>query len=302
MKELRLSTKELRVEIIEHTPSPINLLYRIWNGSRSDRPDSVLRLESYDNLQKSRAEVAEILRMDIPILEFIHFVWVIEDISIGLREQLVRHGKFNSFWSQTTRVRPLEKFVENGQFLIPDIIAANPEWEKLYLEHLERTQSLIQLLKGAGVPQDNFRMLLTTAYTHRLYVCSSYRALTSILSKRSCQVAQFGLWKPLILGLVEELRRVDPLLADVLLVPPCIDKKTERYKVCPYSTDNLNRLTPNDPAPVCSLYFEKEKAFVDDPSKVVNPHLSDGKRQAYLDQRDYFAKLWGRDPLTFERK
>jgi hypothetical protein len=294
-----LSTQELSVKIIEHTPDPIKLLYRVWNGSRSDKSDAVIGLYYYTDEQKSRQEVSEILRMDIPILEFIHFVWMIEDIPIGLREQLVRHGKFNSFWSQTTRVRPLEEFYDSGQFLIPDSIAKDPELERLYLEHLERTQTLIKVFKDAEVPQDNFRMLLTTAYTHRLYVCSSYRALTSILSKRSCQIAQFGLWKPLIVGLVEELRKIDPLLADVLLVPPCIDKKTDQYVKCPYYADNMNRLTLNDPAPVCSLFCQQELANV---ATGVTPHTQDGKRQAYLDQRDYFERLWGRDPLTFEKK
>jgi thymidylate synthase ThyX len=146
-------TKKTTVTLLSFTALPVETIYCEWQISRTDGPvpspqevrariDEERRNAGVDGTgrefeQEVRKIFEECVAMRVPISETIDFVFGLDNVSIALREQMVRHRvghKFggtlgadmipnlpdSSWWTQSFRQKDLGKFATDGDYLTPD--------------------------------------------------------------------------------------------------------------------------------------------------------------------------------------
>jgi hypothetical protein len=199
-------------------------------------------------------EIMAIAALDFPLKETIIFSFVFSDVTITWREQAVRQRKATP-WSQTSRTRPLENFVDNGWFEEPKAIAANPRLHEKFGSVILSIQEFYRLAKSEGVHNEDARCLQPTCQTHRISFAYNARVLEATMEDRLCFIAQAELWTPIIRQMLEHVVRVDPRLA-VLFHPPCV--KGGKYRYCPIEHENERRMDGRDPMGPCPVWTMHE--------------------------------------------
>jgi len=262
-----------KVTLIRWTPDPVGAVYDIWQASKTQDP-----LESGEFLQGCDGQVPpvfdapaeeklkifkDVLRMNIPIAEFVDFVFIFEDMSIAMREQLVRERvsmpvyQGEPYWLQSQRILSQESFADNGDYMEPalfdhmdDVLPEDPELmlPVEYMTFMLRAQNLYKKLVAAGIPHEEARLVIPLAATHRGAVKYNLRALKMTVSKRACWILQAGFWKPFIAGMMHELTtKVGDFMSELVSLP-CDGK------ACPYHEDNVRRWDARDPLPPCPIW------------------------------------------------
>jgi hypothetical protein len=293
---------DTQVRLLSWTAAPLETLRAVWEASKTNDPilDPLLRggelltsclappspyVCSYqpgvDEKFKRAAEtedlVAKIIDMKIPVAEFIDFVFLLEGVSIALREQLVRHRigvkvdsrigcdlapdlAESSWWAQSMRVLDMGKFADNNEYHWPkeafDSIA-DPEvrtrMQEKYAGFLLDAQTVYNEL-AKHMPLEDARMVIPLAAQHRLCWKLNLAALQHIVGKRGCWILQLGLWQPVIEGMVGQLAtRIHPLFRD-LLRPPCLRGEAD-FTGCLFAHDNERRIAGTDSLPPCPLFI-----------------------------------------------
>lgn len=265
----------MKVTLLTQTENMIEILWTIWQLSRSQESSDAI-LEKKPSNSEYEEFFRRIINEAIPLAEMIDFIFVLDDIPISLREQLVRHRigvkvagqEFcdvvpdladSSFWSQSMRVLDMGDF----EFFIPESI------KKGYAESESRNTLSIyngvmkEITKGykrlvrAGVPHEDARNVIPLGATHRIIWKLNLAAIKHILSKRSCWILQLGLWKPVIQGMVSELCEIDPAFKQ-LATPPCMEG--DDFKACLFCENNFARIKGDvDPLPPCPLFLNYYK-------------------------------------------
>lgn len=228
--------------------------------------------------------VDQILDEDIPCTENLNFVFAIENMSISLREQMVRHRigvtvgertgidivpeiSKSSWWSQTTRMLPMGKFYTDGRYIRPegldktlllpkDTLDPTATAGDLYDQLMKQIEYVYNALIEAGVAMEDARQVIPVAATHGITWSLNLKAMMHIVGKRACWVAQANLWENLISGMVDELcTKVSPIFRKIIS-PPCFKKG--KYNACPYFQINKERVQGRDHMPPCPLYVYHE--------------------------------------------
>jgi thymidylate synthase (FAD) len=247
----------MKVTLLEAPQYPVELLWSLWQASRTDDPLLVPQKLSGKLGSDEREELfVKLLAMDIPVMENLFFVFMLEDVPVSFREQLVRH-RTATYWSQTSRVRDMGEFHEKGRYFTPETVKQNPTLLKAYGDTLEYIQDCYNQLLKDGIPREDARQLLPMASTHRISWGVNLRALKHTLANRTCWIAQAGLWHPVVKGVVSELvAKVHPALG-MLAKPPCWDLQTgcAEGAACPFVEENVRRLAGTDPFPPCPIWL-----------------------------------------------
>lgn len=235
------------------------------------------------NVREVRERVMQTVQLifdeDIPCTENLNFVFAIDNMPISLREQMVRHRigvtigertgmdivpeiSKSSWWSQTMRMLPMDKFYTDGHYMIPDSIAEEPVLEAKYLALFGKIEALYNEMVGFGIPMEDARQIMPLGVTHGITWSLNLKAMMHIVGKRACWVAQANLWEGLIAGMVDELaEKVHPIFRKIVS-PPCLKKG--KYHSCPYFKINRERVQGRDHMPPCPLYvYNETKAAVD---------------------------------------
>lgn len=314
---------DLTVKLISHTAYPVETLYAEWIQSRTE--DYVHTAAEYarlamddDNLYRDIHDTVEkIVCMRLPVLETIYFVFLLENIPISLREQLVRHRvghRFgqrlgcdiipdiddSSFWSQSMRVKNMAGFSNAGGYHIPQSVFDNPMVLRAYRAAMTHADLAYSRMVRAGTPPEDARNVIPLGVTHRMTWCANFAALANVLSKRTCWIAQLGLWEPLIRGVLDALRECEPMF-DTVGLPPCFDS-SGKFKECVYCMENCARSNCDDPGVPCSLWVNQHDGCVTSlhaRDTIADTEYND--RQArYENGQAQFAQLWQHDPETGE--
>ena len=314
---------------------PIRAIWLVWEQSRSDASVSRM-MRSYDDALGDEdrqvgdknawpyARFRSLLQMGIPIMEFLHFTFLLEDIPVSFREQLVRHKigsrvgpqlgfddipdiADSTFWSQTSRVRDLSDFATAGKYYVPDAIRDNKYARKAYDDIMLAIQNTyVSLQVDHGLQPEIAREVIPMAMTHRIAWHVNCMTLKRLCSDRSCFIAQAGYWHPIILGIISELTtKIDPAFS-ALATPPCIDKKTDCFKSCPFGHENTNRLHGKvDPGIPCSLWIrdtynldlsmQQRRMGVETYNEVLGTTERAAEFERMIQQ---YHKFWNRDPFT----
>lgn len=315
--------RPLKVTLLSSTENPLGTLYYVWEQSRTNDPlltpleyetaaqdykrgfDNALGKTVYDT-------VNAILDESVPVTENIQFVFYIENMSISLREQMVRHRigtcigertgmdiipdlHQSTWWSQTTRVLPLDRVYDEGRFYVPDSLKgkaidvdgkgeASYTAEEMYFNLFKHCQHVYNELVKAGVPREDARQVMPMGMTHGITWGINLKAMMHIFGKRGCWIAQAGLWNDMMVGMIEAVcENVDPMFRKIVL-PPCI--KDGKYKTCPIKMINVERIQGRDGMPPCPLFvYQQNNDALDAHYAVPNPAWKvsvDGEDDRYI--------------------
>lgn len=306
--------KDVKVTLVSGPQNPVETIYTLWQQSRTRDPLlDPAEVAKWDVEKRERAGVDDIfqkvIQSAIPVAENLFFVFVLENVSIELREQMVRHRigvkqgdrlgadmvpdlQGSTWWSQSMRILDMGTFFDDGDYRLPESIAANPVAQVWYQAALRKAQDAYHSMVGLGVPAEDARAVIPLGATHRLSWGLSFPAIQHILSKRSCWILQLGLWEPVIRGVLDELTNKVHKAFNVLRDPPCFTNG--QWTGCTVKLDNELRCQGKDKLPPCSLYLEKHPppstAWGEDKEMVVRYHQ----------MRLQYGGLWRRNPTTGE--
>lgn len=302
------------VKMISATPNPIGLIASMWIGSRYKEPISSEDLQKFVDLsagneldhirdmiydyypeyqgKSERAAVIDIanmvIRSNLPPLDALNFTFEISDASVAFREQLVRGRQPQNFWTQTSRTADLTSIdinmSENIEFY------GGSDAVRKYKDCVDMIRRTYRELTDLGVPTEDIR-LIPQGMTHRIYWMVNYRTLKTALSKRLSWIAQASLWTPIIEGIMVELRKYSPELANFLGVPEDVTIANGQVVFHKYDNENMDRYTGKDEQPSDPLWLAYHKDN-EDISK-----FRTGDSKFYERMKSYYIRLWSDEIL-----
>lgn len=333
----------MKVQLISHTENPQETIFALWKASRSDDVGIAHPFHLFFQ-RKEDAELdaaiddlwAKMLQTDLPLMENIWFTFLLHDVSIAFREQMVRHRvgikvgerlgcdlipnlTDSTWWSQTMRIMDMGKFAENKKYQVPDTVKIGPMANQIMKEAMQNAAHSYNQLRRVGVPPEDARGVIPLAATHRISWTLNLAALKHVVGKRTCWIVQSNLWLPVIEQMINELtKHVHPSFRS-LADPPCF--KQGEWSGCPFKIENHPRISGKDPYPPCSLYLGNESKDACDYATGYNggPDAPDPKwcpiveegailwdadkasMQLAQEMEKRFSKMWQRNPLTGER-
>lgn len=315
---MRNQPKPVEVHLVSGTAYPIETLYSIWEASRNNN-EYVSPIEVNLRCQtdaRFKEEVdglfLKILNAGIPVAENVDFVFLLENVSVELREQMVRHRigakvgdrigfdfapdlADSTWWSQSMRILDMGRFVDEGRFRIPEAVQGSSDRRAAFIRFLYQAQELYRDLVKGGVPMEDARAVIPLCATHRISWKLNLAALKHIIGKRGCWILQLGIWEPVIRGMVEQLAsHVSPVLRR-LIDPPCI--RNDKFDHCHFELDNERRVSGEDALPPCPLYLGHNPELVG-----LAASLPPEIHERFKEMSRAYGALWGRDVNTGERK
>lgn len=297
---------ETRVELISHTANPLETLYKIWMENR----DPNVHIDMNGPFVKDDVEriFKALIASDISVIQNIHFTFKITNMSIALREQLVRHRigvnldgrvgvdyipdlKDDGIWIQSMRVLDMGKFYDNNAYELPDSILKNEQAVALYKECLRFAQKTYATLCEHGIPREDARLVVPLACQHDMFWTLNLGALCHILRKRGCWIPQYGLWRPIIVGIVDELAtKIHPVFR-TLTQPPCVNNG--KFNKCHFPEDIARRLDHSDPLPPCPLACHGDELVSWSNNVGTVNVVTDADKELFTDMHNNFSKMWG---------
>lgn len=320
-----------KVTLLTWTNLPMESLYSVWEASKTANP---LRTPEQIKAEVDPAEVRKlflaVIKQGIPVGEHLYFVFMLENVSVGLREHIVRHRigvspsperlgadividvipdrATSSFWSQSGRILNMGTFADDGAFRIPQSMLEHPNSAEIVAKwrgHMGATQDLYNYLVEQGIPMEDAREAIPIAMQHRISWSLNVQSLRHILTERGCWILQLGVWGPLIDGMIRELvEKVDPIFS-MLVTPPCLvgtpdgpdhdDGTPSEWVGCRFHLENARRYTGEDKLPPCTLHATncastEQKDMIDTAMTQAMGEHA-AKRQVF----------WQRDPWTGKR-
>lgn len=272
-----------KITLINPPTHVLETIWILWQASKVDGPVPLDVEEVRQTVPQAELEKLfwSVLAQHIPVAEHINFVFMLEGVSVSLREQMVRHRigthvgdrvgvdivpdlADSTWWSQSMRIQDMGKFAEQGMYRVPESLEGKTvrdiyrrtdmPAENLYHQTMEMIQESYVTLVNAGVPMEDARELIPLGAQHRISWGLNLQALLHILGKRGCWILQLGIWGPVIHGMVDELaKKVHPMFARIV-APPCIDGN-DKFKSCTYQEENRRRMTGDDKLPPCPLWL-----------------------------------------------
>lgn len=318
--------KTPKVTLLTWTVDPLETVYAVWESSKGEAPlmttQQVKETVPPDEVEKLfRAVIGQ----RIPVGEHLDFVFVLENISISLREQIVRHrigttasperlgadivvGEIpdlpsSSFWSQSMRIQDMGLFATNGAYRLPETVMENPRARLMFEDHMEYTQSVYNTLVSMGIPMEDAREVMPLGAQHRMSWRLNTSSLQHIVSKRGCWILQLGIWGPIILGMIEELAtKIHPVFRD-LVAPPCVHG--DKFTGCVYHEECRRRYTGDDRLPPCPLHLANHQLGVLPGNKEELARLGEQAGYPRIDEMvkriPQYESFWGRDVVTGKR-
>lgn len=264
------------VNLVSWTANPIETLLHLWEASRSEGVcfplqhwTTVLATPTHPQHADAWQTFHGILDAGIPVAENVSLTFMLDNVSIELREQMVRHRIGHHFgdrlgadlvpdladstwWSQSMRVLNMGKFATNRRYRVPVGVDADK-----YHAFMLSAEAFYNEMVEDGVPREDARAVLPLACTHRISWTTNLAAVRHVLHKRGCWILQLGLWQPVITGMVEQMAtKIDPVFRR-LISPPCV--KGDKFTGCHFELDNVKRLKDEDPLPPCQLFLSQHK-------------------------------------------
>lgn len=287
-----------QIKLVTYTGSPVESVYHLWEASKVDGhvPSIEEIKDSPVLMEKARKLFWQVIHQQIPVGEHISFVFMLENVSVSFREQMVRHRvgtkvgdrigvdiipdlATSSWWSQSMRIQDMGLFASRGMYRVPDTLTGkvckghcegtdggltynhkqSATAEEVFREAMDSAQQAYNRLVQAGVPLEDAREVIPLGAQHRISWALNLQTLLHVLGKRGCYILQLGLWGPIIEGMIHELvAKVDPSF-QTLLAPPCVGADG-KFNSCIYPVENERRLDGRDAHSLCPLYVCRDEA------------------------------------------
>jgi thymidylate synthase ThyX len=322
-KEIR----EPRVQLVSHTKDPLETVFSIWDQSKSmepvKMPDEIKRTHDPEDV---RALFRAIAGQRIPVADHLDFIFVLSDVTVAFREQMVRHRvgtlpsaervgidmEFeivpektgSSWWSQSMVIQDMGDYADRSSYVVPESVHGREDTNELVAKIDEVNlyiQEAYKFMTERGVPREDARMFIPLGALHRISWKLNMSALIHIVSKRSCWILQLSYWGPIIRGIINELAtKVDPVFRE-LVNPPCITTNTDgssNFSGCKFMEENRRRTSGQDEMPPCPLHIFYHQGRTPDEVEV-DDNLNEVEE--YRRKLPLYREFWGRDPYTGER-
>lgn len=217
--------------------------------------------------------IIRLLDENVPVLRHVQFTFIIEDMTISFREQLVR-GVHDHYWIQSGRIMDYSTLPIERPKNIDD-----EDWDN-YIYALSR---IVDTALNDGQTPESFRDVIPLGLKHRGIWTVNLESLVQRFRKRSCWVAQGDKWIPVLLQVKHSLQGYH--FSDHLARPPCMEAGHTRdapwvFTGCKIRETMMDRVKGTDPLSVCPIYNMEYNA-IPQPTK---------KDENY----ERFATLWGR--------
>lgn len=330
---------EPRVTLLSWPKNCRELLFVIWHVAHSGqdvlspeeiadrcRRDPVLDKEVEETFQK-------IVFNEIPVSENAWFVFLLENITISLRDQICRHrigsklGDVTAVdvipnvadgtqWVRGSRIEPMKAFADEGRYRVPEIVRDKGLMDVVD-KAMKGSQDAYNELLAAGVPIEEAREVIPLGAQNRMSWGCNLTAIRHVCARRTCWIAQGSLWHPIVQGMSRELaEKVHPMF-NHLADPPCFDKQGN-WNGCSFHLENGERIKGNDVLIPCSLYLKKHQNEAREAaSEAVRDKGSSAWEYSWAEKgfvapdhdthekyervKKRFGDLWGRNPETGER-
>lgn len=318
LKEKNMESKKPTAELISWTNNSIETVYVLWQSSKMKNFN--MSVEDVKKKMKSDAKFYteiyllfnKVLRLEIPIAENIYFTFVLKDIPISLREQMVRHRigvQFgenfgvdiipdlakSSWWSQSMRIKSFENLYSDKMYFVPETIMQNKYALDSYNLFMQMCEEYYNDLVTFGVPLEDARNILPLASNMDISWTLNLSAFMKIIGKRSCWILQYSLWSYLIKDMIKELaEKVDPIFDDLIL-PPCFSNG--KFHECKFKIDNERRKDGESVLPVCPLYFQNHM----DSEQQTDYEEGEESYKRMIELAPKYEELWKRDAYTGEK-
>lgn len=230
-------------------------------------------------------EVAKlVVKADVPASESINFTFEIDDVSVALREQMVR-SPMSKFWTQTSRTADLTQM----DVRIDPKIESNSEAKDLYNDTMDSIRYAYYRLSQLGIPVEDIR-LAPECRLHRVYWMVSLRTLKMVLGKRVDWMAQATLWTPVVTGVLELLSEMGISYLLDIMPPVKLDTVEGELKVVyhKYDIENTDRYNDRDPQPTDPLWLAYMDLQLPEHTNI----------EHYLEMKKLYCKLWNDDILS----
>ena len=207
------------------------------------------------------------------------------------------------------RVLDMGSFYKHEHFFIPETIKKNSEAKIDFLKACATAEEQYNALVEKGIPREDARQVIPLGATHRIVWKISLPAVMHICRKRSCWIAQLGMWKEVIDGIVEALIPVIGKGVYSMTTPPCM--RENEFTGCLFCEHNLKRIIGEmEEMPPCSLFLANHTEEAAEHLKKRNDimplwiykpgegiWISNARRQQelYKEMCLRYAKFWNRD-------
>lgn len=256
----------------------------IWQVSKTD-----MKID-YSGQQFSPTLLQELINENVPVLRHFYFTFLIEDMPIAFREQLVR-TQYDHYWIQSGRVTnwTTTKY-ETRQYDDPVLIEA----QRLAINAID---DFVQKAHHRGTPPEEYRHLIPVGAYHRGIWTANLESLITRFKKRSCWVAQWGYWLDVLYQAKAQIEERCGIT--IPIHPPCKDKKWN-HTGCTVAGVMEDRAVGSDPLPCCPIYLDKEGHHIDWGDKwdeVPSPErqLRYDVLKSHKTTVKKFETMWGRD-------
>jgi thymidylate synthase (FAD) len=255
-----MSTPSCKVTLLSHTKYIKETIYCVWKKSREPdyqyTPEQLHELSGGTFGQEIDELFTQVINTALPVAEQIQFVFWLDNVPISLREQIVRHRigtKINgvpdvdvipdltdsTWWAQGMRVLDMGTFATDKNYYIPQSVI-DKEAVEVYTSSMQVQEKIYQHLTELGIPREDARQVIPLGATHGMSWSLNLQAIKHIIGHRSCWILQIGMWRDLLLGMIQELVKIEPSFRS-LINPPCM--KEDTYVDCIYQVDNHRRMS-----------------------------------------------------------
>lgn len=177
-------TLQPKVKIFTHTNEPLKaiaLAIDIWHNP----------VEEILSKEYTEEELVEKFRWLLKQphqtpLEYFNMVWVIENCSRAMQQQLTRHRVGFSYSIQSLRVVDVGQFADEGRFTIPYSVIN----KQTYYNYMKTIQDKYRTMIVSGEKTEDARGLLPLNIHSPITMSCSYRSLLGLLKQRLCVGAQ----------------------------------------------------------------------------------------------------------------
>lgn len=298
------------IRLIDAPRYPKETLFVIWKSSRTiggyrHSAEEVHERCMWDvELSKEVDKTFhDIIDSELPIKQNLNFTFILDDVSVSFREQMVRHKIGNrigdnygvdtapdlessTFWSQSIRYLQPRKFATNGNYRLPAKLTEGQA--EMFKKAMRRTEEIYNALLDSGVSQEDARELLPVGMTHSISWTLNLATIQHVIGKRGCWLAQTDLWEPIIQGMVRELATLDPYFRSII-APPCI--KGGKFGACKFKIENDARVLGTDPLTPCPMYITEVSGGCPTDRKITERHVHFAEFEAK------YKKLWSQPDI-----
>lgn len=260
-----------RVTLLAAFPEPDMVIDRIWQVSKTVTEITDKRYFDEDLIYRLIGE-------QVPVLRFLPFVFLIEDMTIAFREQLVR-TKWDEYWIQSGRITDWT----NLRMEDPSELVGNARTNELYTTYKSSLERLVHTAHNEGIKPQDYRGVIPVNAYHRGAWFTNLQSLLTRFTKRSCWIAQHNVWVP-VLSQVSSLLRGYHKAFKNICIPPCRNNEWT-YTGCPFINTMADRLYGEDPLPPCPIFVKYKHGGSD---KIAHKIISDNRKQT-----DLLERLWG---------